>query len=205
MTLALLVAGACLSGCADIYNAQGMERAIAKHKTVAIIPFEISIDAKKLPKGATIEMIRDQERDLGYIMQSQMHTRFLRRVGQYSIEFQDVDKTNALLMRDSITYENIRGKTKDELAKMLGVDAIVGGTIRMAQPMSLGAAVALQVLVGVSGATNKIDVAVTVHEGSDAKLLWKYAHQYSGSAGSTPESLAKAMMKHIAKKFPYRR
>jgi hypothetical protein len=181
-----------------------MERAIAKHKIVAIIPFEISIDAKKLPKGATLETIRDQERDLGYIMQSQMQTRFLKRAGEYSIEFQDVDKTNALLAKDSITYENIREKTKDEIATVLGVDGIVGGTIRMAQPMSLGAAVALQVLVGVSGATNKIDVTITVHEGSDAKLLWKYSHQYAGSVGSSPESLAKEMMKQIAKKFPYR-
>jgi hypothetical protein len=88
---------------------------------------------------------------------------------------------------------------------MLGVDAMISGTIRRSQPMSTGAAIAVGVLFGVSGETNRVDVNVNLHDGATGKLLWKYDHHESGALGSSSEGLAKSLMKGISKKFPYKR
>ena len=69
--------------------------------------------------------------------------------------------------------------------------------------MSTGAAIVVGALFGVWGATNTADVTVSLHDGKDSKLLWKFNHVYSGSVGSSPEQLTNAMMKPIMRKFPY--
>jgi hypothetical protein len=69
--------------------------------------------------------------------------------------------------------------------------------------MSEAASLATFLLIGWGGATNKVDVGVTIHDGADDKLLWKYNHSFSGGIGSTPQQLTKSLMKNISKKFPY--
>jgi hypothetical protein len=193
-----------LTSCASIYRAPGLEAREAKHKEIAFLPFDAVIKYRKLPKNTTAEQMKEMEEDMGYIFQEQMYTRFLKKINKYNIEFQDISRTNALLKKNNISYSNFKEYTKDELAKLLGVDAVVSGKILTSKPMSTGAAIAVAVLAGVGTTTNKVDVNVSLHDGMDAKLLFNYDHTYSGGLGSNPESLSKALMKHIEKKFPYR-
>lgn len=133
-----------------------------------------------------------------------MYNRFLRKSGQFSVDFQDVDKTNMLLKRNKIDIENLGEFSKDELARLLEVDEIISGNVNTTKPMSTGAAIVVGVLFDVWGATNTADVTVSLHSGVDSKLLWKFNHVYSGSVGSSPEQLTNAMMNPISRKFPYR-
>lgn len=71
--------------------------------------------------------------------------------------------------------------------------------------MSEGAAIAVGILVGAWGATNKTDVSMTIHDKKDSKLLWKYDYLAQGSVGSSPEQLARALMRNVSKRFPYKR
>ncbi|MEO6690785.1 MAG: hypothetical protein ABIO44_00455, partial [Saprospiraceae bacterium] len=110
----------------------------------------------------------------GYAVQSNVYSAFLKEVSKnkYDIEFQDIDKTNALLKKNSIAYADLIGMDKGELCKILNVDGVISGDIRMSKPMSETSAVVLAVLVGASGTTNKTDVALTIHDKKDSKLLW---------------------------------
>ena len=187
-----------------IYKSQNFETSRTQVKTVAVIPFGCSIDSKRLPKNVTIETLKASEQKTGYDVQNNVYTYFLQRSDNYTVEFQDIDRTNALLKKANIAYEDIALKDKAELCTLLGVDGIVTGRISMSKPMSEGAAVAVGLLVGAWGATNKSDVTLTIHD-KDAKLQWKYDYQASGSVGSSTENLAKALMKNASKKFPYKR
>jgi hypothetical protein len=195
-----------LQGCAPtVFTAPNFATAKRGHKTVAVLPFDVSVLMKKLPKGVTPEQIKADEEKTAFTAQSQAYTYLLKQMGKdkYTVEFQDIDKTNALLLKNSLDYAGIKSKTKDEIAKILGVDAVMSGKIVMEKPMNEGAAIALGLLVGFWGSTNKVNTASTIHTGSDGKLLWKYDWEASGSIGSSTESLTKALMKNVSKNFPY--
>src|SRR5437867_4699167 len=97
------------------------------HKTIAILPFKVTIDKNKLPKNVTLEMVAASEKEESVEFQKQLYARFLQRAqeDQYRVGFQDVDQTNALLARSGISLDSLSLRTKDEIAKALGVDALV--------------------------------------------------------------------------------
>jgi curli biogenesis system outer membrane secretion channel CsgG len=187
-----------------IYKAESFETSQSKIKTLAIIPFNTSIDSKRLPKNVTLETLKQSEEKTGYNVQNNVYTYFLQRNKEYSIEFQDVDRTNAILRKNNLTCSDISLKDRAELCQLLGVDGVVTGKISMSKPMSEGAAVVVGVLFGAWGSTNKTDVTISVHD-KEAKLQWKYDYQASGSVGSSSENLAKSLMRNASKKFPYKR
>lgn len=193
-----------LSSCASIYTSPEFSKVRREHQTVAILPFDVAIMVKKLPKGMTYEMLKEQEKDEAYVMQSTCYSVFLKRAHDYSIKFQDVDKTNALLAKHGIDYDNLRETSKDEIAKILGVDAVISGKVSRSQPMSVAGALAVGLLTGVAAPTNEVLVDFTIHNGTDSNLLWKYNHKVSGGLGSSSERLAESLMKSVSKKFPYK-
>lgn len=186
-----------------IYKADNFDSSISSTKSVAILPFNVSIDSKRLPKGTTIETLKESQLKTGYDIQSSSYSWFLKRQKDYTVTFQDVDKTNSLLKKANIDFENIPLQDKGELCKLLGVDAVITGKATMSKPMSEGAAVAVGVLVGAWGATNKTNTSLTIHDPA-GKLLWKYDYAASGSVGSSAENLTNALMRNASKKFPYK-
>jgi len=197
-----------LAGCGPkIYISPDFDTVKQTHHTVAILPFKVNYDAGKLPKDIDEAGLAQMRREESAAFQQELYSRFLERQakGEYTIEFQDVDQTKALLAKFAVDYDNIDHYTKTELREMLGVDAMISGTIRRSQPMSTGAAIAMGVLFGSSGPTNRVDVNVNLHDGATGKLLWKFDHSESGALGSSSEGLAKSLMKGISKKFRYKK
>ena len=194
-------------GCAapSIYQSPDFKDVSLQHKQIAILPFTVNIEAKKLPEGTTPEMLVKMEKDEGYQLQQQIYSRFLERQakGEYTIEFQDIEQTNATLSKEGITYDNLIQHTKDEIAKILKADAVLSGVVHRAQPMSTGAAIVTTILFGI-GETNRVDITVSIHDGSNSKLLWKYDYTASGNIGSSAEGLAKSLMESVSKYFPYK-
>lgn len=202
--LAVLIIATLTSCGPTIYKATNFESSKEKVKILAILPFNISIDSKRLPKGTTIETLKESQEKTGYDMQSNAYTWFLHRSNDYSTTFQDIDKTNSLLKKSKITFNNIAQQDKGELCKMLGVDGIISGKATLSKPMSEGGAIAVAVLFGGFGSTNNNTTSLTIHDVT-GNLLWKYDYDASGSLGSSAESLTKVLMKNASKKFPYKK
>jgi hypothetical protein len=186
-----------------IYLGPGLENSKRTVKVVAILPFSVSIDSKRLPKGTTAETLKQTEQKSGYDMQGTCYTWLLQRSTDFTVTFQDVDKTNALLTKAGITYDDIPLKDKGELCKLLGVNAIVSGKGAFSKPMSEGGAIALTVLVGYGGSTNKVNGALTIHDDT-GNLLWKYDYELDRGLGSSAGTVAEALMRKSSKKFPYK-
>ncbi|MBT9391734.1 hypothetical protein KLP40_01050 [Hymenobacter sp. NST-14] len=121
----------------------------------------------------------------------------------YTVRFQDVMQTNSRLRESGIPYSELRSYSPQELAKLLGVDAVLTTSVRTSKPMSDGAAVAVGLLVGAWGATNQANITVNIHESDEGKLLWKYDYAAAGSVGSSTEGMVNALMRNASKKFPY--
>jgi hypothetical protein len=196
-----------ISSCGPtIYKAQNFGTALQKHKTVAIIPAEVTMKLRPNQQRKTSESeLRELEKTTGYEIQDKMHGWFLRRSAkyQYTVSFQDINKTNAKLKDAGIEYKDLRDMDRSKLANILGVDAIMQDRLNTEKPMSEGAAVAVGLLVGYWGNTNNVQTTINIHDGNSGDLLWKYDYSASGSVGSSTTKLVDALMKNATKKFPY--
>ncbi len=134
-----------------------------------------------------------------------MYSWFLRRSDkyQYTVTFQDITRTNALLKQAGISYNDLATKDRTELSKLLGVDAVLQNRTSLDKPMSDGAAVAVGVIFGVWGNTNSAQTTINIHDGKSGNLLWKYDYDAAGSIGSSADKLVNALMRNASKKFPY--
>jgi len=189
-----------------IYKSAEFDSAFARHKTIAILPADVTTQLRpNEAKKVTPEQIQQMTEKTGYDIQDKMYSWLLRRSEKfhYTVTFQDVTRTNALLKQAGISYGDLQTKDRAELAKILQVDAVMQDKARMDKPMSEGAAVAVGLLVGAWGATNKVETTINIHDGKSGHLLWKYDYEASGSVGSSTTKLVDALMRNASKKFPY--
>ena len=195
----------------SIYLAQDFRAYAPRHKTVAILPADVTIRLRpNQAKNTTAQQQRDMQTQTGLDYQERIYAWLLRRSQQrgYTVQFQDVRQTTARLRESNIPFQELRTHSPQELAQILGVDAVLTTSVLTTKPMSEGAAVALGVASalmggGAWGATNQANITVNIHEAEAGKLLWKYDFVAAGSVFSSPETVVDALMRNASKKFPY--
>lgn len=204
LLLAIVFAAA---GCGPtIYKASDFSDKTSSHKTVALLPAEVSIQLRPNEmKNVTAEQIRQMQEETGKNIQDKMYSWFLKRSDKYkyTVSFQDISRTNALLSQANITYADMATKTKEELARLLGVDAVISTRASMKKPMSEGAALAVGILLGAWGSTNDVQTTISINEAKQGELVWKYDYNATGSVGSNTDRLVNALMRNASRKFPY--
>jgi hypothetical protein len=189
-----------------IYKSNEFDDVAAKHKLVAILPADVTIMLRpNQSKKISAEELEKTRESTAYAIQDKLYSWFLRRSNKflYTVKFQDVSKTNFLLKEAGLTYTDVRLKSKESMAKLLGVDAVITNITRMDKPMSDGVAIALRVLIGASGTTNNVNTTINIHEAKQGDLIWKYDYLAQGSFGSSPENLVNGLMRNASRKFPY--
>ena len=196
-----------VSSCSPkIYKSNEFDDVTVKHKIVAILPADVSINLRpNAAKKMTAEDMEKNRQSTGYAIQDKMYSWFLRRSDKfkYTVKFQDVNKTNSLLKDAGISYADLRDKSKESIAKLLGVDAVISNITRMDKPMSDGGAAAVGILIGSWGSTNNVTTTINIHEAKQGDLIWKYDYVAQGSLGSSPENLVNGLMRNASRKFPY--
>jgi len=202
-----LVAFLAFSACSPkIYKSTEFDDVTSKHKIVAILPSDVTINLRpNEAKKTSVEQMESNRQSTGHAIQDKMHSWFLRQSDKfkYTVKFQDVSKTNALLKDAGISYTALRDKSKESIAKLLGVDAVISNITRMNKPMSEGVAVAIGVILGSWGTTNNVTTTINIHEAQKGDLIWKYDYVAQGSVGSSPENLVNGLMRNASRKFPY--
>lgn len=199
----LLFAGIISSASAQkqIFEGPSMKAEILKHKIVAIIPFSAKITYKKLPKNYDAVANKEQEDAMSKSIQSSMYTYLLRKGSGYTVKFQDIDKTNILLKKAGI-LDKLDEMTKDEIAKILGVDAIVGGSYDSESTKSEAGAIATS-LIGLGGKTGTGKLTMLINNGSDGELLWRFYKTMDDNIKTSTDDLVEQMMRKVARNFPY--
>lgn len=201
--LLALFANAQFEGSKQVFESPKLKSEIAVHKTVAILPFNTKITYKKQPKNFSPEANRDQEKTMSKSIQSSMYTFLLRKAGSYSVEFQDVDKTNILLKKAGM-LDKLDEFTKDEIAKVLGVDGVLGGSFETEQSKSEAGAIASAVLFGgFGGKTGTGSLTLTLNNGSTGDLLWRFFKTMDDGITTSTDDLVERMMRKVSRNFPY--
>ena len=134
--------------------------------------------------------------------------------GKIAAQLQPVARTNALLSRAEIsqTTNDVETYLPEELCEILGVDAVIIGSVESAKLLSTGLAIGLKVaskLVPFGGASGRrssgkssADLALYDKEG---QLLWNWGTRdlKTSDIGSNTDDLIDYLMKRATKKFPY--
>lgn len=190
----------------NIYQSEKFESLSKDHKTLAIVPFLATLkldDGERLDKRQ-LEALEEQE---GYAVQNALETYFLKRKKKkrFSVEFQDIKNTNALLAKHNITIENIDIYTTQELCDILGVDGLISGNLTLRVLISKGVPEAMFDFLSLFKESDYGRIAIKISDGDTGKLLWKYEKTINRRSGKNTRAIIEAMMRKLSRKFPYDR
>lgn len=193
-----------LSACASVYKAENFAEYQNAHKTVAIMPFQVMASAGTYSRHMDQKLIDKQMRVEGLMLQTQMYSRFLKKAQDknYTVEFQNIDETQALLRKNNMTPENISEFTNAQIGAALGVDAVLNGRVFRAQPSDKTEALILSAITKVPY-QNEVRAIMTIHDTASGDMIWSYDHDVQGNVFRNTDILARDLIKGSAKKFPY--
>ena len=194
-------------GQSSLYKSPDLKTYQAQHKTVAILPFDVSIQLRRLPKRMTMEDVKDQEKQASFDFQQSLQTYLLRQEGRgkYTVNFQDIAKTNRILGENNISPETIKTVSREDLAKLLGVDAVLTGRIITTRPFTIGEAIASDVLLGLPLRTHQVDAFISINDGQTGNLIWRYMREVGGSYLSNTDNMIDFIMRRSSKRFAYKK
>lgn len=186
----------------DIFESNRFDELSEEHQVLAIVPF---ITQLELEKSVSREERKDLAQKEGYAVQDALETYFSRRKKRkkFNVDFQNVEETNALLLKNGITYENIDIRTIKELSEVLGVDGVISGSLDLNVLLSKGVSTDFNLLDYLRGKTNYGRIGIKISDGTTGKLLWKYEKTITKKTGKNTDELIDKMMKAASRKFPY--
>jgi len=186
----------------QIFESPNLSDLISRAKTVAILPFKVSISYKKLPKNTTLEQIKDNENAESIQMQQGMYTYLLRKASDYSVSFQEADRTNALLKKAGL-FDKLDETLPDTICKILGVDAIIKSNWSYAKTGSEAGAIASVLLLGVAKSTGSGQLVMQINEAKKGEMVWRMAKEMNEGTFSSANELMERMMRKVGRLFPF--
>ncbi len=182
----------------QVFESPKLKESIAKHKKVAILPFKTSITYKRVPKDYDAEANKNEEKQLVTGMQSGMHIFLLRKSDNYTVQFQETEKTNALLKKAGI-YDKLDEVLMDSVCKILGVDAVI--KCNYAYEKVGSGAVLGAVLFG--SKTGSGALTMQIYNGEDGELLWRFYKEMNEQLLSNTNEVMERLMRKVSRNFPY--
>jgi len=202
------------------YTAGNFSEKTENHKVVAILPAEITFSGKQ-PKNLTPEDIAKAEETESVNFQDALLNGILRHANtkKYitTVNFQDVNTTQKLLEKNNISVRDSWKTDDNELAKLLGVDAVIRMRIQkrryMSDEASYGVDVAKQVIyktgvgskVPVPGSVGKTyDVYATCDLLSNNQTLWNDNYKRYADWDTPANVIIEWITDDFGENFPYK-
>jgi hypothetical protein len=202
------------------YTAGNFSEKTEDHKVVAILPAEIIFSGKQ-PKNLSPEDIAKAEETESVNFQYALMNSILRHANtkKYitTVNFQDINTTQKILEKNNISVRDSWKKDDEELAKLLGVDAVIRMNIRkqryMSDEASYGVGVAKQIVyktgigskVPVPGSVGKTyDVYASCNLLSDNQTLWNDNYKRSTDYETQPNVIIEWITDSFGENFPYK-
>ena len=201
--LGAITSSAQFEGAKQTYSAPNLKAELQKQKSVAILPFEVAITYKRPPKNYDSSANKNEELTIAKNLQQSMFTYLLRKADKYSVTFQDVSRTNALLKSKGV-FDQLDILTQDSVCKILGVDAVIKCNYSYEKTASEAGAIAKTIVFGgIGGKTGSGALTMQVYNGTDGNLLWRFYKSMDDNVMSSTDQLMERMMRKVSRNFPY--
>lgn len=204
--IGIILLAVVLSACSTQrdFLSENFSKASTTHQRVAILPFDVQFEnpVNKTPNARTQRFFSQQEREASLDTQKELFAYAAKQVqkGRYELAFQDFTKTNSILATSGIRLEDIGKYDKAQLARMLGVDAVIWGQLQIVisrqQRYSM-----MPAYMGNDG----VETNVNLYDAATGELLWKTnLKQRPNNRMDTPHQLTSQLIAQVAKHLPYR-
>jgi len=190
--------------CNQVFVSQRYEWGLASKRKLAILPLKVSTQQVKIPLGSTIDMLKEQEKTEGYILQRDLYRYFLREMAarDFKVSFiQDVNTTNEQLMTNGIQLDQEDTLSIRKISEALGVDAIMVGIVD--QRVMSGTSFWVEILNGVYKHYMKVHATFTLYDMEDGNIMWQYEGKKSKGNAESMYALSKHLLRDVPTKFPY--
>jgi sulfur transfer protein SufE len=202
---------------------------LQKHKTIAILPFEVRFDLRnKNQKQFTEKELAEVRHFMATGLQEHLYHWLISysRKKPLSVDIQNIEITDSILSEKQIRFMDLYNMSRVELAKMLSVDAVLTPNVIFAQPNSEGASVAYMMSgivafnpAAFSGlATQEMRMQVLLNDNFSETALWTFKTKSQSNGVTKPSkdrkkenilyplfrNIDESLIKFI-KKFPYRK
>ncbi|MGB5227042.1 MAG: hypothetical protein WBN55_02195 [Eudoraea sp.] len=200
--ITLLACGTFINAQKNVYESTKFDALSKDHHVLAIIPFVTHL---ALEENITNEESKKLAENEGYAVQDALETYFGlgQKKKKFTVDFQNIKNTNAILAQNNISYHNIDIYTIKELAEILEADAIVSGNLDLNILLSEGIPVEFSVMDYFIGDSNYGRIGIKISDGKTGKLLWKYENEINKKSGRNTADLIDKLMKKLVRKFPY--
>lgn len=187
-----------------IYKSNKFEELSKHHKSLAILPFFAQLDLES-SQGLSKEQLLALAEKEGHAVQEALETYFLKRKKKkkFTVSFQSIDQTNALLLKNNIDYKNLKVYTGNQLAEILNVDGIINGNLTLNALLSEGVSTSFNLVDYFLGKSKYGRIAVKISDGATGKLIWKYEKEINRKSGKNTYELIDIMMRKASRRFPY--
>ena len=215
LMVGLIVISACRT---QRYTASNFDAATDNHELVAIMPVQMVFTGRQ-PKKLTPEDIQAIEEAESEAFQVSLYNAILSKSGKMPIQFQSLNETNRLLAEKGISIRESWTYDDTELAKILGVDALVRMRVEKQRYMSdlaaFGVDMAQELLFVLSQGslwpvlprqynnTEEIRAKTSLINGEDAQVLWNIAVQRAADWDRPDEFIINNITRKSARNFPY--
>jgi len=183
-----------------IYTSPDFKQLSNQHKTLAILPAEVKLSYKIPPRYTDYEANRDKEIELSYKVQSAIYSALLSRKTKNKITYQDLDKTNLLLKKAGM-LDSLGNFTKEEIAKVLSVDAIISEKYEVEhfntrqEPTPATAAASI---------TGSAALTMFLNDSRSGNLLWRFnTNDLNYYSVYSSMNMIDQVTKKPVKNFPY--
>jgi hypothetical protein len=216
-----VIAFACRTG----RNYTSQDPDLYKVKIVAILPVKVIYSGNQ-PKDLTKTQLDTIAEKDGLLYQKSLNNNLLSRSGGKNriagVNYQAVEKTNSILKNKMISMQQLDNMDPDEIAKILGVDAVLKMEINSHRIMSDLANLGLGVLGGIinnTGALNNTTLGGVLNSAEmqnrtgdittfatliyNGKTLWNSRYQQSTEWDVNAQMVVEHITAAMGRNFPY--
>jgi len=222
-SLFAILAVIALTSCNPHFLSNRFDSLTADHKVIAVLPFEMRFTGF-MPKEMFEEDIILIEEAESRAFQYSFYNELLRRTRipnkALKVEVQDHGKTLALLEKNGISIRESWNMLPEELAPILGVDAVVRARVQKARIMSDLASFGIEIgrdlvnriaripfRVWMSGISNQNKVIVAdfaLFNENNGTTLWSIEFQEDADWRKPANETIAEISQRAVKRFPYR-
>ncbi|MFK7755423.1 MAG: hypothetical protein AB8B53_00675 [Flavobacteriales bacterium] len=211
-----------LSSCqANRFISSNFDSEISSHETIAVLPVEM-IFTGNIPKDLTPEAVASIEEYESLEFQTSVYSSIIRSTKRGKkplvVSLQSKQETNSRLAEAGISVRESWIMNPTDLAKVLGVNAVVSTKITkerfLSDASSYGIDLGVRILADATGTaglpvanrlnrTYQIDVDVSAVSANTGNVLFSNRDLISIDWQSTPEQAIERVNRRLIRKFPY--